>query len=39
MEEDRMPKKIFTQELEGTRQEEGPGKNGEKWKEIFKCWE
>jgi hypothetical protein len=26
MEEDRMPKKIFTQELEG----EDPGKNGEK---------
>jgi hypothetical protein len=40
MEEDRMPKKIFTQELEGTRQREDPGKDGEKkWKEIFKCWE
>jgi hypothetical protein len=30
MEEDRMPKKIFTQELEGTREEENPGKDGEK---------
>ena len=29
MEEDRMPKKIFTQELEGTRQKD-PGKDGEK---------
>jgi hypothetical protein len=40
MEEDRMPKKIFTQELEGTRRRgEDPGKDGEKkWKEIFKCW-
>ena len=34
MEEDRMPKKIFTQELEGTRRR---GKR--KQKEIFKCWE
>ena len=41
MEEDRMPKKIFTQELEGKGrdEEEDPGKDGEKWKEIFKCWE
>jgi hypothetical protein len=39
-EEDRMPKKIFTQELEGRDEEEDPGKEGEKkWKEIFKCWE
>jgi hypothetical protein len=35
MGEDRMPKKIFTQELE----EDGPGKDGEKKKEIFKLWE
>jgi len=40
MEEDRMPKKIFTQELEGTRRRGRSGKDGEKkWKEIFKCWE
>ena len=41
MEEDRMPKKIFTQELEGKGrdEEEDPGKDGEKWKEVFKCWE
>jgi len=30
MEEDRMPKKIFTQELEGTRRRERPR---ERWKE------
>jgi hypothetical protein len=30
MEEDRMPKKIFTQELEGTRRKERPTK---RWKE------
>jgi hypothetical protein len=37
MEEDRMPKKIFTQELEGARQKKDPGKDREKkWKEIFK---
>jgi len=30
MEEDRMPKKIFTQELEGTRRRGGPRK---RWKE------
>ena len=30
MEEDRMPKKIFTQELEGTRRKGRPGKG---WKE------
>ena len=35
MEEDRMPKKIFTQELEGTRRKERLRK---RWKEIFKCW-
>jgi hypothetical protein len=40
MEEDRMPKKIFTQDLEGTRRRGRPRKNGEKkQKEIFKCWE
>jgi hypothetical protein len=39
MEKDRMPKKIFTQELEGTRRRGRPRKDGEKWKEIFKCWE
>jgi hypothetical protein len=41
MEEDRMHKKIFTQELEGTRRRgKDPGKDGEKkWKEICKCWE
>jgi len=39
MEEDRMPKKIFTQELEGTKRRGRPRKDGEKkWKEIFKCW-
>jgi hypothetical protein len=30
MEEDRMPKKIFIQELEGSREGEDPGKDGEK---------
>jgi len=30
MEENRMPKKIFTQELEGTRREEDPGKDGKR---------
>jgi hypothetical protein len=30
MEEDRMPKKIFTQELEGTRRRKRPRKDGEK---------
>jgi hypothetical protein len=41
MEEDRMPKKTFTQELEGTRdEEEDPGKDGEKkQREVFMCWE
>ena len=39
MEEDRMSKKIFTQELEGTRRRGRPRKNGEKWKEFFNCWE
>ena len=28
MEEDRMPKKIFTHELQGTRRREDPGKDG-----------
>jgi hypothetical protein len=31
MEEDRMPKKIFTQELEGTRQRGRPRKG---WREV-----
>jgi hypothetical protein len=35
MEEDRMPKKNW----KGRDEEEDPGKDGEKWKEIFKCWE
>jgi hypothetical protein len=40
MEEERMPKKVFTQELEGTRRRGKPRKDGEKkWKEIFKYWE
>jgi hypothetical protein len=30
MEENRMPKKIFTQELEGMRRWEGPGKDGKR---------
>jgi hypothetical protein len=30
MEEDRMPKKVFTQELEGMNEEEDPGNDGEK---------
>jgi len=30
MEEDRMPKKIFTQELEGTRRRGRPGKGGKR---------
>jgi len=40
MEEDRMPKMIFTQELEGTRRRRRPRKG---WKEEvergFQCWE
>jgi len=40
MEEDRMPKKIFNQELEGKRRR---GRPRTRWKEevekIFKCWE
>jgi len=40
MEEDRMPIKIFTQELEGTRRRGRPRKG---WKEEaerdLKCWE
>jgi hypothetical protein len=40
MEEDRMSKTIFAQELEGTRRRGRPRKNGEKkWKDIFMCWE
>ena len=40
MEKDRMPKKIFTQELEGQDEGEDPGKDGKKkQREIFKCWE
>jgi len=40
MEEDRMPKKIFTQELEGMRRRGKPRKGWrEEVKEIFKCWE
>ena len=30
MEEERMPKKIFTQELEGTRRRVDPGKDGKR---------
>jgi hypothetical protein len=30
MEEDRMPKKIFTREPKGTRRRKDPGKDGEK---------
>jgi len=30
MEEDRIHKKIFTQELEGTRRREEPGKDGKR---------
>jgi hypothetical protein len=36
MKEDRMPKKIFTQEVEGTRRRGRPRKG---WREIFKWWE
>jgi len=40
MEEDRMPKKIFTQELEGMRRTGRPRKvSKEEIEEIFKCWE
>jgi hypothetical protein len=34
MEEDRMPKKIFTQELEGTRRRETPRKRWREWRRI-----
>jgi hypothetical protein len=38
MEENRMPKKIFTQELEGTRRRRRPRNRWkEKVKGIFKC--
>jgi len=30
MEEDRMPKKVFTQQLEGTRRRGNPGKYGKR---------
>jgi hypothetical protein len=40
MGEDRMPKKIFTQELEGPRRRGRPRKGWrEEVEEIFKCWE
>jgi hypothetical protein len=40
MEEDRMPKMIFTQELQGTRRRARPRKEWkEEVKEIFNCWE
>jgi hypothetical protein len=40
MEENRMPKKIFTQKLKGTRRRGRPGKDGKRrWKGIFKCQE
>jgi hypothetical protein len=40
MEQDRMPKKIFTHELEGTRRRGRPRKRWkEEVKEILKCWE
>jgi hypothetical protein len=39
MEEDRMPKMIFSQELKGTRRRGRPRKGWREWKEIFKCWE
>jgi hypothetical protein len=40
MVEYRMPKKIFTQELEGTRRRGRPKKGWkEEVEEIFKCWE
>jgi hypothetical protein len=39
MEKDRMSKKIFTKNWKGQNEGEGPGKDGEKKKEISKCWE
>jgi hypothetical protein len=40
MEEDRMPKKFFTQELKGTRRRGRPRKEWrEEVEEIFRCWE
>jgi len=40
MEEDRMPKKIFTENWKGRDEGEDPGKDGKrKQKEIFECWE
>jgi len=39
-EEERMPREIFTQELEEKGRREDPGKDGKlKQKEIFKYWE
>jgi hypothetical protein len=38
MEENRMPKMIFSQELEGRDEGEDPGNDGKKrWKGIFMC--
>jgi len=40
LEEDRVPKNIFTRELEGTKEGKDPGKDGKrKLKEILKWWE
>ena len=39
MEEYRMPRKIFTQELEEKRRRGRPRKRWKEEAEIFKCWE
>jgi hypothetical protein len=39
MEEDRMPRKIFTQEREETKQRGRPRKGWRKVEKIIKCWE
>jgi hypothetical protein len=39
MEEDRMPKKIFTQELEWSRRRGRPRKRVKEEIKIFTCWE
>jgi hypothetical protein len=39
MEEDKMPKRSSLKNWKGRDEGEDPGKDGEKWKEIFKCWE
>jgi hypothetical protein len=40
MEEDRMPKKIFTRELEGTKRRGRPRKRRkEEAERDFRCWE